>query len=94
MKHNSLIDIQLFGAFRDLDESGKHSIQLASGSSVKVLKEKLFLDFENKTKSGVNLAALLKVSVLATEDGILQDSDLLDLDTIKSFAILPPVCGG
>ncbi len=91
------IEVQLFGAFRDFDDSGILSIEVPSKSSVLEIKNTIMKELQKIAKPGVDLEALLKFSVIANEENLLQDQDFVDLESLadgKRLAVLPPVCGG
>ena len=76
------LKIKPFGAFRTFGDSIELSVP--SGSSIATIKTLL------QTKLNDNI--LVSDSVLADNDAILRDEDILDSDT--ALSILPPVCGG
>ena len=76
------INIKLFGAFRKFGES--MNLSVPSGSSVVVIKTIL--------QEKLDGDALVFDSVLANDNAILKDTDIIDCDT--ELSILPPVCGG
>ena len=76
--------IQYFGAFRDLGDGV--SITVATPATIKQVKQSLLECIEPQHEN------LIKNSVLATNDTILQDGDYIDDDA--TLSILPPVCGG
>lgn len=94
MTNLKTIEIQLFGAFRDFDETGKLTIDVRNHSSVEEIKFAILKSLKKIERPGVNVEELLKFSVLATEEELLKENELVDLELIKQLAILPPVCGG
>ncbi len=87
-------EIQLFGAFRDFDDSGKLMIQIQDKSTVLEIKNQILVHLKTKSKARVDVEALMKVSMIATGSQLLQDHDVVEINFQKSLAILPPVCGG
>lgn len=77
-----LVNIKLFGAFRKFGES--IAISVSTGSKVSEVKAAL--------QEKLNGEGLVSDSVLANDNAILRDHDVLDSDT--ELSILPPVCGG
>ncbi len=84
------MQVQLFGAFRDLETSGKCEILYQVGQSAQEIKALIFEVLKNE--SSIDLEALMKISVLASENQIYNDDDIPT--HFESLAILPPVCGG
>ena len=88
------IEIQLFGAFRDFDESGKISVDFKNHSNVSDLKKLILIKLKSKANLQVDIEALMKTSVIATEENLLQENDIINMVQNMKLAILPPVCGG
>ena len=76
------IHIKLFGAFRKFGES--IDFCLPAGSTIASVKTAL--------QQKLNGEGLVSDSVLANDNAILRDSDVLNSDA--DLSILPPVCGG
>lgn len=89
---DSICEIQLFGAFREFDESGKIKLQIQNQATVLEIKNQIMCQLKKKSKPGVDIEALMKVSMIATDKELLQDGDIVGNQ--KTLAILPPVCGG
>lgn len=87
-------EIQLFGAFRDFDDSGKIVLQMQNQTTVFEIKNQILKHLKTKSKLGIDIEALMKVSMIATDNQLLQDHDVVDFNSQKTLAILPPVCGG
>ena len=79
---NISINIKLFGAFRKFGECLDFSVP--TGSTVATIKTIL--------QDRLNGEKLVLDSVLANDNAVLRDNDVLDTDT--KLSILPPVCGG
>lgn len=77
-----IIHMKLFGGFRKFGESLDLSVPI--GSTVRAIKAAL--------QEKLNGDRLVLDSVLANNDTILRDSDVLNSDA--ELSILPPVCGG
>ncbi len=76
------IHMKLFGAFRKFGESLDFSMPV--GSTIAEVKTAL--------QQKLNGEGLVFDSVLANDNSILRDHDVLDKDA--ELSILPPVCGG
>ena len=76
------IDLQLFGVFRKFGDTVNFTVPM--GSTIAGVKHILKNKLAGET--------LVLDSVLANENTILRDSDVLNSNAILS--ILPPVCGG
>lgn len=90
------IQVQLYGAFRDLSSNGICVLSLSGKESVLEVKAILAEHLaQNKPTSHFDIKALLAKSALATETQVLTDTDILpDKNEGIILAILPPVCGG
>jgi len=86
-----ILQIQLFGGFRQFENQGKIQIEVSPGITAKEIKEIIFQGFAQHPQVA-SLRGLLDSSVLATEDTILDPNDKV-LET-SPLALLPPVCGG
>ena len=89
--------IQLFGAFRDCEESGQITIELTNGKAVSQIKADILSQLMRSENSTIDLESLVSSSVLATANEILGENDVLNLSSMGGtfeLAILPPVCGG
>jgi molybdopterin converting factor small subunit len=92
MTSNSKLDIsvQLFGAFR---RAHPHPVALCIEKNTKIKDVKLALEHAlRELNPGFNDTELLSKSVLANNQKIYQDEDVISEST--TMAILPPVCGG
>ena len=87
-------EIRLFGAFRDFDDSGRLILQIENHSTALEIKKQILGHLKTKSKTGIDIEALMKVSMIATDSQLLQDQDVVDMNSLKTLAILPPVCGG
>jgi len=87
----SEVNIQMFGAFRDLEPSGALKMEVLFPISVTDLKTLLAHELSKKTTT-INIKALLSTSAIATESQVFTEDD--QITTPTSFALLPPVCGG
>lgn len=76
------IHMKLFGGFRKFGESLDFFVP--TGSTVEAIKVAL--------QEKLNGDSLVLDSVLANDNAILRDSDVLESDA--QLSILPPVCGG
>ena len=76
--------IRYFGAFRDLGDGV--SVDIETPATIAQVKQSLLHRIAPRHEN------LIKNSVLATDDTILQDGDCIDDAT--PLSILPPVCGG
>lgn len=76
------VHIKLFGAFRKFGES--LDFCLPAGSTIATVKAAL--------RQKLNGEGLVSDSVLANDNAILRDHEVLDKDA--ELSILPPVCGG
>ena len=76
------IHLKFFGAFREYGESIDFTIPM--GSNLKTIKKIITEKVPN--------SELIKSSVIANDDEILTETDILDKDC--NLSILPPVCGG
>ena len=85
------IQIQLFGAFRDLKPSGRCEIDFQEGQTAEQIKATILRSMQNSS-SNLDLEALLKVSAIGSEDKVYSDDEIVSGFT--TLAILPPVCGG
>ncbi len=77
------IHIEFFGAFRQFGKG--LDINIPAGSTVRAVKSAL--------SRRLNDTGLVTESVLANDNTILQDTDIITDDNIR-LAVLPPVCGG
>ena len=78
------VHIQYFGAFRDLGDG--ISVTVETPATIAKVKQSLLNSIAPHHEN------LVKNSVLATHNTILQDEDCIDDAT--PLSILPPVCGG
>ncbi len=85
------IQVQLFGAFRDLHPSGRCEIDFQEGQTAEQVKTSVLRSIQT-SNSKVDLEALIKVSAIGSEDKVYNDDELITGFTM--LAILPPVCGG
>lgn len=76
------IQMKFFGAFRKFGEYVNFSVP--AGSTIATVKNILQAKLDGET--------LVSNSVLANNDTILRDSDIVENDT--ELLVLPPVCGG
>ena len=81
------VDIRLFGAFRQFGSDPTISITVHDGSTVGEVRIAIA-----SRLPGENARALLRASVFATDDRVLDDAE--PLPTATEVAVLPPVCGG
>lgn len=77
-----IVRMKFYGVFRKFGESIEFSVP--AGSTIAVVKAAL--------KDKLNGEGLVLESVLANDNSILRDSDILECDA--DLSILPPVCGG
>ena len=85
------VQVQLFGAFRDLKASGRCEIDFQEGQTAEQIKSAILKSIQ-VTGSTVDLEALLKVSAIGSENKVYNDDEIVSGFTM--LAILPPVCGG
>lgn len=76
------IEMKFFGAFRKFGEG--LALQVPAGTNVAAIKTAL--------KEKLNGEGLVSDSVLANDNTILRNEDILESDA--ALSILPPVCGG
>lgn len=76
------IHIKFFGAFR----------KFGAGIEIDVPANTTILAIKTELQSKLNNEKLVLDSVLANDDTVLQDSDILKDNA--ELSILPPVCGG
>ena len=84
------VSVQLFGAFRPYLLKGELVVETRDGVSIKDFKDDIS-EALKKIEPEFKEDELLRLSAVATEDEILQDSRTL---TTTQVALLPPVCGG
>lgn len=86
-----MIDVKLYlyGGFRQLGAS-EITFKLQEHSTVSDLREKL-KQYIQQSKSEIS-EQIVKISVFATDESILRDSD--PVSGHMSLSVLPPVCGG
>ncbi len=82
------VRLRLFGAFRDADARGELVLDLPPGSTVALLRAHL-----KAALAAPRHAQLVDVSALASDAGLLPDSDVLGGADV-CLSVLPPVCGG
>ena len=82
------ITVQLFGAFRDYDPSGKTEIAYRDNMTALDIKESLI----KRLGGGASLERLISMSALADDETIYRDDAPIEKN--KTLAILPPVAGG
>jgi molybdopterin converting factor small subunit len=88
-----MVKIRFFGALRPFaDDDGFFRFELRSDAPLKAGALKALLLDEVKARGFKLESALLLESVIADEESILQDDDLLP--GLEGLAVLPPVCGG
>jgi hypothetical protein len=85
------VQVQLFGAFRDLEPSGLCQIEFREGQTAEQIKLSIY-EVICKENSKINFEALFKVSAIGSENKVFADDELVSGFTM--LAILPPVCGG
>jgi molybdopterin converting factor small subunit len=85
------VRVLLFGAFRELADGCELWLAVPRGSTVADLRRHLREALAGSPARG----ALVDLSALAFDDGILPESQALGkgVDEVR-VAILPPVCGG
>ena len=83
------IQIQLFGAFRDLSPAGVCTLLVSGKESPAEIKT---LVSGKLGAAGFDVAALLLKSAVASDSAILADSSAIG--DVRKLALLPPVCGG
>ena len=91
-----IIQVRLFGAFREFAPSGVFPLPVRGDESIAELKAALSAELTrtmaiSKTASKFDIAALIAKSALATDSKVLNDNDFFNG---SELAILPPVCGG
>lgn len=84
------VELQLFGAFRDLQPQAQLQLELPDGALVGDLR-RAFADHAQAHWSGFR-PGLLACSVFASESAVLRDGEALPGD--GRMALLPPVSGG
>ncbi|GIX34577.1 MAG: hypothetical protein KatS3mg126_0356 [Lysobacteraceae bacterium] len=84
------IQLELYGACRDLHSQDRVEIDLPEGSTVADLRERLPAAFDRADPQ--RAAELVRCSAFATDAALLRDADPLPGN--GSLAILPPVSGG
>lgn len=82
------IRIKLFGGFRQFRTESVLTLELAPTSTIADLRRSVAGMFD----SDQNALSLLKASVFATDERVLDDSESVPDDA--DLALLPPVCGG
>lgn len=82
------ISVQLFGAFRDFNESNLLNIEYQDGMTVTDLKSALRHAFDGQEP----FTSLLDRSRIADEKHIFSEGE--DLTGAGDYAVLPPVNGG
>lgn len=88
------VRIRLFGAFRKYSNGDELALEVARGTTVAALRERLG-DALRRGCAAFAEQALLDVSVLADDERILDDGDAVGLGADRvALAVLPPVCGG
>ncbi len=86
-----LVEIQLFGAFRDFEHSGKLSLDVAEDSDVAQLRAAI--DAYGSQHWGEKYRpGLLRVSAFASDQRVLRETD--KINDHQGLAVLPPVSGG
>jgi molybdopterin converting factor small subunit len=89
------INIRLFGAFRDCSQESVFPIAVKGHETARDLKILLGQQLVQKLAVGSKLSfdieALVAKSVLATDDRILEEGEIV---SNGELSILPPVCGG
>ncbi|WND02691.1 hypothetical protein QGN29_14150 [Temperatibacter marinus] len=83
-----MITLQLFGAFRDFNESNKLSLEYSEGMTVNEVKNQIRQHFQGQE----SFLLLLDRSRLADDTHIFLDGE--KLNSPGDYALLPPVNGG
>ena len=91
MNQSLVLRVRLFGAFRNLSESNEVELKVFGKATIHDIKNELASVLKN-TDANFDIGKLLSRSVVADQDHILEDSDVIEHETYLS--ILPPVCGG
>jgi molybdopterin converting factor small subunit len=84
--------VRLFGAFRKYSSGADVSFEVPGGTTVAAVRRHLGEALQRACPAFSD-QQLLDVSVLADDERILDDAQLLRGDRV-SLAVLPPVCGG
>jgi hypothetical protein len=89
------IKIRLFGAFRDCSTESFFPIAVEGHETARDLKiilgRQLVQKLPSSSKLSFDIEALVAKSVLATDDRILDECEIV---RAGELSILPPVCGG
>jgi hypothetical protein len=85
--------VRLFGEFRNWCPSGEITVPVESSRTVSELKGAIAAEL-GKVAAPAEVDSLMSVSALAGEDRVLLDDETLAELGMRSFALLPPVCGG
>ena len=84
--------VRLFGAFRKYSSGADLSFEVPRGTTVAAVRQHLGEALRRACPAFAD-QQLLDVSVLADDERILDDGQLLGGERV-SLAVLPPVCGG
>ncbi len=82
------IELQLFGAARELSTQDRLELAIPLGSTIADLRPLLNSRYVDNQRA----LSIIAASLFATDQLALRDSDPLPID--GKLAILPPVCGG
>jgi hypothetical protein len=85
--------VRLFGEFRNWCPSGEITVSDEGSCTVSDLKRAVAAEL-SKVAAPSDVESLMTVSALAGEDRVLLDDENLAELAMRSFALLPPVCGG
>jgi sulfur-carrier protein len=84
------LTLNLFGAFREFERSGRIELELPDTATVADLRQAF--DAHARAHWSGYQPALLKVSAFASESTVLRDNETLPAG--GELAVLPPVSGG
>ena len=83
-----MIEVRLFGGFRQFVDQPQVSVGVASDARVGDLRRAVEAHFDSSTNAGM----LVRASAFATDKRILDDGEPVPFDA--ELSLLPPVSGG